>query len=350
MSLRDGPLSDIKPPLTWLAVAALVLAVMASLALFIGGRREDPHASLSAARRTADGTLGAVTGVLSAPLHWIDELGEAAQEYALAGAQNHALKRELAAARSWRDEVYRLRDENARLSAILGVRTDPPIPMVFARTVLDARGPFANTRIADVGSARGVIEGNPVLSEHGLAGRVTGVARDVSRIMLLTDVESRTPVLVARTNGRAILAGDGGPNPKLDYLRTHDPLREGDRILTSGDGGVLPRGLPVGVAVRSYDGAWRVALDSDAAPIDFVQILLFKDFSQLAPPQALAPNVLPPTATGAPVEAPPPAAALPPQAPNGNSPAAGQPATPGKTSPRVTAPLPGKASGDGKAP
>ena len=342
MSLRDGPLSDIKPPVTWLAVAALAVALIVSLALFIGERRDVAHV-VAGARRTTDSALGTVTGVLSTPVHWLGALGDSARDYVLAGTQNHQLKRDLAAARSWRDEVIRLREENARLSALLGVRTDPPIPMVFARTVLDARGPFANTRIAAAGSARGVIEGNPVLSERGLVGRVTGVARGVSRIMLLTDVESRTPVLIARTNGRAILTGDGGPNPKLDYLRTHDPLREGDRILTSGDGGVLPRGLPVGVAVRSYDGGWRVALDSDASPIDFVQILLFRDFSQLAPPQALAPSVLPPTATGAPVEAPTPAAALP-QTPPGTTPAGGKAPAAGTT------PASGKTSALGKAP
>ncbi len=150
--------------------------------------------------------------------------------------------------------------------------------------------------------------------------------------MLLTDVESRTPVLVARTNGRAILTGDGGGNPKLDYLRTHDPLKEGDRILTSGDGGVLPRGLPVGVAVKGLDGGWRVALDADAAPIDFVQILLFKDFTQLLQPKALEPSVLPPTATGAPVAAPTPVAQTPvAQAPVAQVPFAKNPAA--KTGP-----------------
>jgi rod shape-determining protein MreC len=347
MSLRDGPLSDIKPPLTWLAVAALAVALIASLVLFIGDRRDDAHAGVPLARRASDSAFGTLTGVLSTPVHWLGGLGDAARGYVLAGTQNHQLRRDLAAARSWRDEVIRLRDENARLSALLGVRTDPPIPMVFARTVLDARGPFANTRIADAGSARGVIEGNPVLSEHGLVGRVTGVAPGVCRIMLLTDVESRTPVLIARTNGRAILTGDGGPNPKLDYLRTHDPVREGDRILTSGDGGVLPRGLPVGVAVKSYDGGWRVALDSDASPIDFVQILLFRDFSQLA--QALAPSVLPPTATGAPVEAPPPAATLP-QAPAGKTPAAGESPASQKTTTPGQRSAPGKTPDGGKTP
>jgi rod shape-determining protein MreC len=309
MSLRDGPLSDIKPPLTWLAVAALALAGAASLALFVGDRRGAGGAP--PARQVADSALGVAGGVLSAPVRWVSGLGDLGRDYVLAGTQNRDLRKALSAAQALRDENLALREENARFRALLGVNTDPPLPRVFARTVLDARGPFANTRIADAGSRRGVIEGNPVMSEHGLVGRVTGVAPDAARIMLLTDVESRTPVLIGRTNGRAILTGDGGPNPKLAYLRTHDTLREGDRIMTSGDGGVLPRGLPVGAVVRGFDGTWRVALDADSAPIDFVQILLFKDFSQLIPPQALQPNNLPPTATGAPVAEPTPAAVAP---------------------------------------
>ncbi len=298
MSLRDGPLNDIKPPLTWLAVVALLAAIGLALMVFVSGQRADSRGAVASARRGAEGALSAATGVLSAPIHWIGQGVDVARDYVLAGQQNHDLRRQLSQDRALRDEVAALREENARFRALLGVRTEPPLPHVVARTVLDARGPFANTRIADAGADRGVIEGNPVLSDHGLVGRVTGVGDHVSRIMLLTDVESRTPVLIARTNGRAILTGDGGPNPQLAYLRTHDALREGDRVLTSGDGGVLPRGLPVGVAVKAYDGGWRVALDSDAAPIDFVQILIFKDFSQLVTPAALAPSVLPPAGAG----------------------------------------------------
>jgi rod shape-determining protein MreC len=304
VSLRDGPLNDIKPPIGWLAWVALLAAAGLSLMVFVAGQRADSRGPAATARKGAEGAISAATGVLSAPIHWFGQGVDIARDYVLAGQQNHELRRQLAQDRALRDEVAALREVNARYRALLGVSTEPPLPHVFARTVLDARGPFANTRIADAGADRGVIEGNPVLSEHGLVGRVTGVGDHVSRIMLLTDVESRTPVLIARTNGRAILTGDGGPNPQLDYLRTHDALREGDRVLTSGDGGVLPRGLPVGVAVKSYDGGWRVALDSDAAPIDFVQILIFRDVSQLQPPKALEPAVLPPVDAATP---PPPA-------------------------------------------
>jgi rod shape-determining protein MreC len=291
-----------------MAALAVGLAVVLAVVLFVVYWRAPPGAPLRRARGLPDIVAGAVDGVLAAPMRWTDQGVDAVSDYLFASSQNAELKRRLRVAETWREDAAALRYENARLKALLGVRTDPPLPMVYAHTVLDARGPFSNSRLADAGSARGVIEGNPVLSDHGLIGRVVGVAPGVSRIMLLTDVQSRTPVLIVRTNGRAILAGDGGGNPVLTYLRSHDALRDGDRVLTSGDGGVIPRGLPVGSVARGIDGVWRVALDSDAAPLDDVRILLFRDFSQLAPPDALAPRTLPSLATGAP---PPPAPAPP---------------------------------------
>jgi rod shape-determining protein MreC len=157
------------------------------------------------------------------------------------------------------------------------------------------------------------------LSEHGLIGRVIGVSRGVSRVLMLTDVESRTPVLVDRTNARAILTGDGGANPRLEYIRGQDPLKPGDVLLTSGDGGVYPRGLPVGVAAKDMRGAWRVRLYSDLTPIDYVRVLLFQDFSKMVDPAELSASALPPLTTAEQADrnaalqksAPPPPAAAP---------------------------------------
>jgi rod shape-determining protein MreC len=307
--------------MAWLAIAALALAMIAAFALFMGGHRnETPNAAGAQVRGRFDSVLGPVEGVISAPAHWVREGVEAIGAYVAAGNQNRDLKAKLARTQAYADEIASLTDENARLRALLGVKTDPPLPMVGARTVIDSRGPFSNTRLADVGANQGVMEGNPVLSEHGLLGRVIGVGPNMSRILLLTDMDSRIPVLIERTNARAILTGDGGPSPKLAYLRTHDAPHVGDRVLTAGDGGVIPRGLPVGVVASSLDG-WRVALDSDVAPIDFVRILLFKDFSQLVAPGALAPKVLPSLDTAPPAA---PAPAAPPNSPPpGVSPRAG---------------------------
>ncbi len=307
MALRDSGLSDPRPPLAWMAAIAVAVALVTAGGLFLLYWRTPGGAAVNAARGTSDTVVGAAGSVLAAPVRLTDRGADTISDYFFAASQNRDLKRKLTAALTWRDRAVALSEENVRLRAMLGVRTDPPLPMVFAHTVLDARGPFSNSRLADAGAAQGVNEGNPVLSDHGLVGRVVGVAGGVSRIMLLNDLKSRTPVLILRTNARAILSGDGGENPLLGYLRSHDAPREGDRVLTSGDGGVIPRGLPVGRVVKGGDGSWRVALDSQTAPIDDVRILLFRDFSQLTPPADLAPRNLPSMATGAPAVAETPA-------------------------------------------
>jgi rod shape-determining protein MreC len=297
VSLRDGPLQDLKVPLTWTAAVAVIVAVVIGVALVLGDRREtfQGHA-ITATRGALDTVIRPVSGALANPVRWIGDGVEGVRQYFFAVSENRRLRQEVADLRQWRDTAVALRHDNLRYEALLGLKTDPPIPMVGARVIADSRGPFADTRLADAGSEAGVLVGNPVMNDHGLIGRVLGVAHGVSRILLLTDVSSRTPVLDDRSDARAILTGDGGDSPSLAYLRGPDPVKVGDRILTSGDGGLFPRGLPVGVVIQGLDGNWRVRLYSDDGPIDFVRILLFRDFSQLAGQPALSAAVVPPLA------------------------------------------------------
>lgn len=294
MSFRDGPFNDLKVPLTWTAAVALIVAVVVGLALLLSDRRETLQTqAYGVGRRVFDVADKPVSGVLSEPAHWVRVLSGYVGDYIFAAQQNRRLKQEVAELSRWRDAAIALQETNGRYRAVLGLKTDPPIPMVTGRVVLDSRGPFANTRLADIGVESGVKVGNPVMSDRGLVGRVVGVASGVSRVLLLTDVASRTPVLDARTDARAILLGDGGANPRLAYLRGQDPVREGDRILTSGDGGIFPRGLPVGAAAKGLDGQWRVRLDSDLNAIDFVRILEFQDFTALADEKQLEAAAMP---------------------------------------------------------
>jgi rod shape-determining protein MreC len=318
VSLRDGPFQDLKVPLTWTAAVAVIVAMVIGLALLLGDHRGTLQGqAIGASRGALDTVIRPVSNVVAAPVRWVGDGVNGVKQYFFAVSENRRLRAEVADLSQWRDKAVALRNDNARYQSLLGLKTDPPIPMVGARVIADSRGPFANTRLADAGTEAGVIVGNPVMTEHGLVGRVLGVANGVSRVLLLTDVASRTPVLDDRSNSRAILTGDGGGEPKLDYLRGADPVKPGDRILTSGDGGLFPRGLPVGTVVEGLDGNWRVRLDSDDGPIDLVRILLFRDFSQLAEQKALQATVVPPlppaqaadvAARAAPAPTPPPAA------------------------------------------
>ena len=304
MSYRDGPFSDLKVPLTWTVGVAVVVAAVAAIALLLSDRRETLQTgAYGVTRAFADMGASPVGQAISAPGRWAGQGARYVGGYFGAVEENRRLKAENAELRQWRQAAVALEDINARYRALLGFKTNPPIPMAAARVVLDSRGPFADTRLADAGKEKGVEVGNPVMNERGLVGRVIGVSRGASRILLLTDVASRTPILVDRTDARAIMTGDASATPKLEYLRGADPIKDGDRILTSGDGGMIPRGLPVGVAVKGLDGNWRVRLDADGSAIDFVRILLFKDFSQLVNQQELAQPATP--AASAPLPGPP---------------------------------------------
>lgn len=307
MSYRDNPLGELRVPLTWTAGIVFLVVLIASVAVLLSDRRESFDTDDYGRPRTlSDKVMAPVGDALSTPGRLTGQGIDGVKGYFFAVSENRRLRAELKEMAQWRDVAIALRDTNERYRAVLGLKMDPPIPMASARIVTDSRGPFANSRLANAGREVGVKPGNPVMSENGLVGRVVGVTEGVSRVLLLTDVASRTPVMIDRTNSRAILTGDGGPNPKLEYLRGQDPVRNGDRVLTSGDGGVFPRGLPVGVAVKGLDGRWRVVLASDKAPVDYVRILLFQDFTQLANRAGLAELDVPPPTPGA-ATLPPPA-------------------------------------------
>jgi rod shape-determining protein MreC len=318
---------------------------VAATAVLLSDRRETFQAeAYGAGRSMSDKVLTPVGDALSAPGRWTGAGVDTVRGYFFAVSENRALKAELQEMKQWHDVAVALKDENERYRTLLGLKTDPPIPMVAARIVTDSRGPFANTRLANAGYDKGVAIGQPVMSENGLVGRIIGVSDTASRVLLLTDIASRTPVMVDRTNARAILTGDGGPNPRLDYLRGQSPVKEGDRVLTSGDGGLLPRGLPVGTAVKGLDGRWRVVLASDRAAIDFVRILLFKDFTQLVDARELAKSAVPPPTAGSPTWVDPQAtlaAAKAPATGPGSAPAAEKaPAKPAATAPAPAPPKP----------
>ncbi len=321
MAYRDSPFQELKVPLTWTAAVAAVLALSLAVFLFVSDRKDQARVTAEAlghakVRAGFDAVLAPVSGVLAAPVRWINDGAASVGDYFFAVSQNRKLKKQVAVLQQVAIADVALRNLNRRYEELLKLRTEPPIPMVTGRVVSDTRGPFSNARLIDVGSDAGVKIGNPAMSEQGVVGRVVGVAPNASRLLLLTDPESRTPVLIDRSNARAVLTGDGGPNPRLEYLRGKDAVRNGDRVLTSGDGGLYPRGLPVGVAEQDIRGVWRIRLYSESGEIDFVRVLVFDDFSQMVDQAKLAEPAMPPLSPAdeakvKAAEAPPPPGAQP---------------------------------------
>ena len=201
--------------------------------------------------------------------------------------QNRRLRRELQAMRPWRERARLLEEENAQLRALNHVRLAAQTTFVTGDVIADSGGPFAQSALVNVGRRDGVSDGAAAVDGRGVVGRVVGVGKRASRLLLLTDFSSRVPVIVQPGARRAVLSGDGTSAPKLEFLDSGDRIKPGDLIETSGDGGVFPPDLPIGRVITSSGGTWRASLLADYARLEFVRLLRFKPDTEIDEPGGL---------------------------------------------------------------
>ncbi len=150
----------------------------------------------------------------------------------------------------------------------------PPLGFVTGRVVSEGRGPFIRSVLLNAGRNDGVRNGYPVVSAEGLVGRVVNSGLTASHVLLLTDLNSRIPVEIGSNRTRAILRGDNGPAPRLTYISKGAKIIDGEDVFTSGQGGLLPRGLRIG-KVNIGHKFYRVALFSDPGRLEYLSVLFF---------------------------------------------------------------------------
>ncbi|MEL6686557.1 MAG: rod shape-determining protein MreC [Pseudomonadota bacterium] len=189
--------------------------------------------------------------------------------------ENKALRAELAQLRFENDRLSAQGARLQRLERLLAVEKTGDIPdaRIAARAVSDAASPFVRSLLISAGRNQGVRDGYPVLSEAVLVGHVVSAGNRSARILRLDDLNSRVAVSNDRTRARAILIGSNADLASLGFVANSEQWEVGDRILTSGDGGRLPAGLPVG-RVQSIS-PFQIELDFLSKPIDWVFVLPF---------------------------------------------------------------------------
>jgi rod shape-determining protein MreC len=313
---RTGGISQIG------GVVSLTALVITALVFVATGQRTGAIAGV-----TSD-MSGAIGRVITAPVRW-GQQGVASVDAFLGGAKlNAKLKAENESLLQWRSQVRAMSERLDSYEKLLGM-TKEPLPRGLAgRLVGESNDSFSRVAIVNVGAKDGVQVNWIVLNPNGLVGRVIAVGQTSSRILLLGDGESRVPVMGEVTRARAIASGDKSTAPRLAHLNTPALMQDGERLMTSGDDGIFPRGIAVGQAGIAPDKQWRVRLATSAGPVDFVRLVPPSNFPAPmdsvtppaldAPPQGTAPNLIGPTpgaAQGilplAPGAAPVPSAATP---------------------------------------
>ncbi len=280
-------------------VAIFVLVVTGFALLMVG--RTDP-AVFEGFRLRIMETLTPVLETASGPVRKVRSWRERMAERSEAFEDNQRLKAEIESLRANGEEARKNAYLVERYQALLNIQLDPRIDYVTGRIIADTGGPFMRTFVINAGGKEGVMVGQGVVDADGLIGRIVTVGKTSSRVLLLTDVKSRVPVLLRPSNIHAMLVGDNSPEPTLEYVPDSATAAPGDQVMTSGRGGLLPPNMPIGsvMPLDKTSDITRVKLAADFNKLDFVRVMRFSapidldepDQSGLAPVPTPMANVV----------------------------------------------------------
>ena len=161
--------------------------------------------------------------------------------------------------------------ENTQLRKLIEEQVSSPSNLVSARVMLDKQSPYLNSFIINVGSNKDIKNGMTALDGKNFIGRIVDVNFFSSRVLLVSDLNSKIPVITEPSAYHAILSGHGKNEPTLEYLPENNNIQNGDKVYTSGKGGIFSPGVPIG-EVKIEDNIIKVLLFSDLSQISFINI------------------------------------------------------------------------------
>jgi rod shape-determining protein MreC len=264
------------------------LLVLLSVTMIILGKADQVmFESLRIA--VADGAVP-VLETVSRPLSALADLATRARRLVSVYQDNDRLAEENERLMGWQQAALKLASENSQLRGLLKLTPEPTATYLTARVVADSGGAYVRSLMVYAGSEYGVARGQAAVTGEGLVGRVSEVGSRAARVLLVTDLNSRVPVIVEGSQQRALLAGDNSERPYLHHLDTGAAIRIGDRIVTSGQGGVFPPGLPVGVVTSLDEGVPRVEPYVELSRVGYLRIVDYGLADALPKPIPIVPR------------------------------------------------------------
>jgi len=244
------------------------------LALMVLGRSDS--VLVERARLFVTDGLTPIMEVVSRPLASIRQAYDNAREFLNLRQENAMLREQQERLLQWQAVARQLQAENQALRDQLKFVPDRKASFVTARVVADNGGAFVRSVLVAAGARDGVKKGDAAATGEGLVGRVAEVGERSARVLLLTDINSRIPVVVERSRDQGILAGDNSDNPRLLYLSHGSLLSPGDRIVTSAAGGAFPPGLPVGIVKAIDNGNVIIQLFVEWDRMEYLRLLNYR--------------------------------------------------------------------------
>jgi rod shape-determining protein MreC len=252
----------------------LFLLLLSAMALMIVSR-VDPDTAVDLRNGVVD-TTEPILDALSRPVESSNRIVAEIDSMLTLREENAELRLAIDRLKRWELVARRMEAENAALRGLLNLRIESKPSFVTARVIGDSGNAYVRTLLANVGAVDGIVQGQAAITGEGMAGRVVEVGRRASRVLLVTDLNSRIPVVIESTRQRAVLTGDNTDTARLAFLPRDAQVTVGARVITSGHGGVLMPGLPVGVVSSITDGVVRVQPLADLGRIEYVRLVAWE--------------------------------------------------------------------------
>ncbi|OGQ99838.1 MAG: rod shape-determining protein MreC [Deltaproteobacteria bacterium RIFOXYD12_FULL_55_16] len=186
--------------------------------------------------------------------------------------ENARLREELRKNKAVNNEYREAVATNVRLAKLLEMKETLPPPTLTAEIIGVDPSQWFKTIIINRGSSDGVQTGMPVVTVEGVVGQVTNTSPHFAKILLAIDPNSALDGLVQKTRVQGIIKG-GGAGFHMEYVLKNNEVEKGDLIVTSGIGGIFPKGVPIGT-VSKVEKAGR-------GMFQVIEIEPAVDFSQL---------------------------------------------------------------------
>jgi len=275
--------------ISWRAVAerfSSLLLALAAIALLIAGRLDAPL--LEKARSRTGDAMTPVLNVIHQPLAALRNNVAITRGLLDLAAENGRLRAENATLKQWQATALSLEAQNRVLRGMINLAPAAPPILTTEPVIAEPGGVYVRSVLIAGGSHDGLVKGQAAMVGPGLVGRITELGAWSARVLLITDLNSRIPVILEGTRAHAILAGDNAGQPYLMYLPKATVVNVGDRVVTAGHDGVFPTGLAVGQVASIQNGEIRVEPIAALDRVEYLEIVDSAAQSALTPEAAPA--------------------------------------------------------------
>lgn len=237
-------------------------------------------ADLTAARYMHGGIVEVVAplySIITVPIDSIETLFEGVQTVASSRTEAKRLAVENERLRKWQQLAESLEVENRQLRSVLGAVVPPDWSAITARVIVVPGGNFTHSMILEHGPGYKIPSGSAVVTSEGLVGYIISSGKHFSRVLLISDVNARIPVILSDSSWPGLAVGKNGLTLELDFLPAESKPSDNEAVVTSGHGGLLPAGILVGRVSSISKEQVLVTPSVELRKLSFVTILTRKE-------------------------------------------------------------------------